>query len=252
MTLPEIAGIEVSCTVREGHQDSTCECNFDNSAFAVVVQQGRAIFRFKYPLSSLDEAEHRVSDFLTSWEGDLLLQGGPVRRRILVVGSSAPGYGERGYGYLHGTLTGPLAEANTRRYTPWKRHRYWEVPLVASLIHRYEDFRRGKELLSVLGYITLSALEHAFGGRSGLAQALNVERRILAEIGRLVSTVGTYQSARKITGRHEFREFTEQEQWWLESVIKEILRRSGETLTGRHNPARLTFLELPPLQHSGE
>jgi hypothetical protein len=247
MPVTDIAEIEVSCTVREGSSLSAWEANFESSAFSVVIRAGKAIFRFKYPLSSLDEAERRLRDFLHSWEGDLLLQGAARRRTIQIAGSSAPGHGSRAYAYLHATIGGPLAEANTRYQTPWRRHRYWELPLVASLIARYEDYRRGRERLSVAGFMILSALEHAFGGRSAAATALNVDKRTLSELGRLVSTVGTYRSARKMSANHELRELSDQEQWWLESALRELLRRAGEAQSGRGNPARLTPAELPLL-----
>jgi hypothetical protein len=63
------------------------------------------------------------------------------------------------------------------------------------------------------------------------------------KLGRLVSTIGTPSSARKIGRNHEFREFSEQEEFWMETVIRELLRRAGKS----DEHLRLNLSNLPPL-----
>lgn len=245
MTVAEIHHIEVTCTIREGERPCDWRFAHENSAFVIDIADGSATFRFKYPLSSLDEAERRVTDFLRSWEGDMLLQGGPLRRRFRISGSRAPGHGSHAYAYAHATIGGALAEANTRRQKPWRRHRYWEFPLPAALIQRYEDYRAGRERLAVLGFLCLSALQHSFGGRKALAAKLSIEMDVLNELARLVSTVGTYRSARKVDKDHELREFTPDEEYWIESVAKELIWRAGEVFSGHRLGSVLTRMDLP-------
>jgi hypothetical protein len=54
------------------------------SPFALEINNGTAIFRFNHPLHSFDDAERRLGEFLSSWEGEMLLQTGPRRREFSV------------------------------------------------------------------------------------------------------------------------------------------------------------------------
>ncbi|HEX3529925.1 MAG TPA: hypothetical protein VH988_22925 [Thermoanaerobaculia bacterium] len=247
MRVPEIYNIEVQCWVFEGGTPSNWQFSFENSAFILELKNGQANFRFKYPLTSMKEAEDRVAEFLKSWEGDILLQTGPIRRHFEIRGYRAPGHG--GMVWVHGSLSvaGDLAEANTRQQTPWRRHPYWKEPLVAALVRRYEDYRCGRERLSVLGFLCLSALQHAFGGRKALAGKLKIELAVLNELGRLVSTVGSYGSARKINPGHDLRDFSPEEEYWIESVTRHLIVRAGDLFKGRALVSILTMQDLPQL-----
>ena len=229
----EIRDIEVRCWVLEDKQRSDLQLRFENSAFTLNVADGTATFIFQYPLSSLEEAERRICDFIRSWEGDMLLQSGSVRRSIDISASQAPGRGGRANGYFTAKVEGSLAETNTRRQMPWRRHRYWHIPLVRGLVERYEAYRKGRENLTVMAYFCLSAIEQLFQGRYSTASTLKLEPKILSELGRLVSTVGTVSTARKITSEnHDLRDLTDREVHWLEAVVRELIRRTGEHLEG--------------------
>lgn len=247
MRSPEIHDIEVRCLVLEGESRSAWELVAENTAFSINLKRGDATFLFKYPLSSLDYGEQKVDEFLRSWEADVLFQTGRERRRFRISGSSAPGHGCQTYVYGQVTIGGRLAEENTRRKTPWKRHRYWDIPLVDSLIQRYEEYRCGHERLTVLGFLCLSALSHAFDGRKALANRLNFDDSLLSELGRLVSTVGTHATARKISRDHDLRELTPLEEYWLESVTRELIRRAGEAYNGRIMESRCSLSDFPSL-----
>ena len=124
--------------------------------------------------------------------------------------------------------------------------------MVASLVERYQDYRAGREKLSVLGFLCLSALEAYFSGRPAVARVLNIETKVLSHLGMLVSAVGTYRSARKIARQHHLRDFTEQESFWLEAVIRELIKRAGAIASGRDSPTRLRLTDLPPMGENGE
>jgi hypothetical protein len=115
------------------------------------------------------------------------------------------------------------------------------------LIQRYQAYRQFREQLSVVGFICLSALQHAFGGRAKLVDALRIDRAVLNRFGALVSEVGTLATARKVDKNHDFRSFTASEQHWVEAVIRELINRAGQTFDGSAPLALLTEKELPPL-----
>ena len=245
MKSTQIADIEVQVNVREGNIPSSWEFSHENEAFRLKVGNGQAIFYFKYPLATLEEAEGRIDEFLRSWEGDMLIQTGPVRRLFQIIGCRAPGH--PGYVQSYGRVSFAANEPIIRQRTPWRRHRYWEIPLVAALIKSYEDYRCGRERLSVLGFLCLSALQHAFSGRKALAKGLDIELPVLNELGRLVSTIGSYGSARKIDRGHDLREFSLEEEYWMEVVSRELIVRAGEVFGGSRTGTRLTMQDLPSL-----
>lgn len=239
--------LEVALLVRENGSVSSLNLNAESSAYVLEIRKGHGKFKFKHPQSSIEEAERIVDDFLRSWAADRLFQTGLVRREVQIVGGSGQGLGSWANLYASVSITGPAAEANTRERNPWKRHQFWHLPLVASLVARYEDFRRGRERLTVLGFLCLSALQQAFSGRKGLAKALNVDMAVLRKLGQIASSVGTYSSARKIGPNHEMRDLTGAESYWLERVISELIWRSGLVLDGQEAPAQLRLADLPSL-----
>jgi hypothetical protein len=244
----QIVNIEVQCNVFEGANLSNWNFSHENGAFFLKIAEGRAMFLFKYPLAAMEEAERLVAEFIGSWEGDMLLQTGPVRRRFQTTGCRAPGRG--GYVHVSGLIrfAGDLVEATIRQKAPWRIPRYREIAIVSALIQRYEDYRSGRERLSVLGYFCISALQHAFNGdRKVLAEKLEIEVAVLNALGRLVSTVGSFGSARKINRESELRDFSPNEEYWLESVSRELIERAGEVFSGRRAGAKLTMHDLPSL-----
>jgi hypothetical protein len=103
-------------------------------------------------------------------------------------GSEGPGAGWRGP-YLYATLnfTGAANEAARKREFPWVFSEFDGDPLIRGLVTRFEDYLKGRERLPVVGYFTLSALEHAFGDRQKLSSCLAFGDRVLSTLGRLVS-----------------------------------------------------------------
>jgi hypothetical protein len=248
-----IGDAEVFVSIREGSEKSALRLLTENSALAIEIAKGRGVFRLKHAVSSLDEAERRVSEFLRSWEADVLLQGGPVRRDLEIFGSRATGESrQRAHVRLVSSMSGEQAEANTRLYFPWRRHRFWDDPLLASLIARYEAYRRGRERLTVLGFLCLTALNSAFGGRKALELRLRIDAAVLREFSRLVSTVGGYDTARKISAQHELRDLTTCEVHWVESVVRELIQRAGSAAVGEQLATQLALKDLPSLRPAAQ
>jgi len=244
-----IRDVQVTYFVWENKGPSSWSFRYENTAFILEVNEGAGVFAFKYPLPSLEAAERVADEFLRSWAGEMLLQTGPTYREFRMTGSRAPGHGGRVFAVGSVSISGPQAEANTRLQEPWRRHPYWHQPLVRSLISRYESYRRGRESLAVVGYLSVTALERAFGSRKALRQALNIDERVLHKLTGLVSTVGTLETARKIEkpGVHQDRELSATEQFWIETVLRHLLMRAGEASDGRSPGTLLSLADLPPL-----
>jgi hypothetical protein len=244
MALPE-----VTYWVLEGDKPTSWEFSVETSAFSLTIAGGLATFALKTHVSSLDAAERRIREYIHSWEADAVLQTGPVRRRFEMPGVSAPGLGGRATGpTVTATVVYPDGEANARRQYPWRYHKYADLPLIASLIERYQDYRGGRERLTVLGYLCLSALETYFGGRPALALACAIDPVVLSRLGRLVSEVGTYKTARKVTREHELRDLTAAEHYWLETSIRLLIGRAGDVLLHTCFDTELRMADLPPAE----
>jgi len=245
-----MARAKVHYLVYEGNNFSKFELALSNSAFDLTISQGRAVFSLKFDVASLDQAINYVTDYMASLEADMALQTGPVRRVFWGPSVKAPGLGERGPDVrAEVRIGGPHAEAIGRQLYPWKNYDYSKIPLIASLIERYAAYGRGEERISVLGYLVLSALETTFDDREGVAKTCKISGKVLKKFAGLVSGVGSYQSARKISSKHRLREFTERENYWLETVTRQLIDRAGAAMNDEAD--RLTALDmegLPPLR----
>jgi hypothetical protein len=245
MTLLEMRNAEVIFEVLEDCKPSLWEHEYENSALTLEIKKGLAVFILRYPVSSFEEAASRTQEFLGSWEADIILQSGKVRRVFRLQSVRVPGFGGAAFFQIHGACGGPQAEANTVQQAPWRRHRYYGDPVLHSLVERYQDFRRGREKVTVLGWMCLTALKALCRNSGGVEVHCNVSRNVVTTLGRLVSSLGTYRSARKIAGeQHQLRELTDQEAFWIEVTVRELLRRAG---AGDVQPT-LTLEELPPLR----
>lgn len=248
---PEMANVVVRYWVLESEKPSTFAGIYENSAFLVTFANGTASFSFKSDLPNHMQAESAVARFLTSWEAECAFQGGVVRRQFVLQGSDGPGTGTRTYFFAKVNLVGPENEAHARRETPWEFRGFEDFPVIESLIRRFEDHLRGREKLAVLAYFSLTVLEKLYGGRDEFGRILAVDKKILSQLGRLTSTVGTYVSARKVGKRHDLREFTPQEMFWIESAVRALIQRVGAFQKGEPVSTRLFLSDLPPLSHAG-
>ncbi|HUP23468.1 MAG TPA: hypothetical protein VNB06_11070 [Thermoanaerobaculia bacterium] len=207
----------------------------------IEIEGKKVTVRFRKPMTSLLEAERLVKDFRTSWNGDWYLSEVGLTAHAEWLLDAWDVNSDRGEGVMHARVVvgGSVAEANTRRQRPWRFHEFEEDPLVNGLVRRFESYRRGQEKLSVMSYFCLSAIEQTFGGREQSSRALAVSAKVLSSLGRLVSSVGDLQSARKMPA--EPRAFELEEAIWIEDVVRELIARTGRTRLGREVGPPLTL-----------
>ena len=204
MRVEEFAGLEFEFRAYEGDEPCRFEAEHEYpNALSVTVEDGLVRLQFRDRLS-VDEASRRANEYLRSWQGDRLLQTGMQRRIFHCVGYVVPGRGRVARLGITATVTDPNLRENTEKHFPWRRADLEEDALIASLIMRYEDCRAGRERMTACGYLVLTALESAFQGRARMCQELLVGRKVADTLGELVSRVGDYTTARKMTksGHH--------------------------------------------------
>ncbi len=116
-------------------------------------------------------------------------------------------------------------------------------PLTDLLTERIRAFREGRAELPAVAYVVLSALQTAFGSRAKCAAALQVDYRVLHDLGRLSSQFDPV-IGRKAEG--DPKPLTGQELAWIHAVTVRLVRRLGEHASGR-SLSPIGPDELPPL-----
>lgn len=79
-----------------------------------------------------------------------------------------------------------------------------------------------------MAYFVLTILESAAGGRRNAARSFNIDEDVLNAIGRLSSTKGNPDTARKAVPGTQFQDLTGAETQWMEKAIPLVIRRIGE------------------------
>ena len=111
-------------------------------------------------------------------------------------------------------------------------------------------YREGKELLPHMAYFCLTVLE-GYGGngqgrRSRAAVNLDIDMRVLNQLGQLVSEGGDERTARK-RPKGGWQTYDPKELAWIEVVIQAAIRRLGEYAAGASPLKTLTMADFPPL-----
>jgi len=220
-----------------------------NETFSASVSDGALVFSFANPLPR-SEARRAALSFIGSWEGQSILQAGPVKREFVETGIELSDGSSAIFLHIQATVGGPVAEANTRRRYPWLFHRLERAPLAASLIRRFEEYLAGREKLQSAAYYCFTVIKERYGNdENKLSEALAISKQVLTRLRRLSTTVGDATSARKVVPTSEQRPMTTAEVHWLESVLRALISRVGEA---ELNPVQqfslLTIGDLPPLQ----
>ncbi len=119
--------------------------------------------------------------------------------------------------------------------------------MVEMLWNRYQMYLEGRDLLTTMGYVSLSTIQSEAGGRSRAAAKFNIHRDVLDKLGTLTSDIGDEMTARKFDDQSTKRAHTTTEKEWVEAAVKKIIRRVAEH---DYDPIAalplITMANLPP------
>lgn len=123
-------------------------------------------------------------------------------------------------------------------------------PDVESMYLRYAGHHEGREPLTSMAYFCLTVLEASTGKRQkrlkAAAKKYCIDQRVLTNLRRLASTKGGV-GARKAEGLG--RDLTPQEQNFLQSAVRAIIRRAAEVAHDPDSPSKpITLRDLPAIQ----
>ena len=120
-------------------------------------------------------------------------------------------------------------------------------PDVEAMYDRYMLYRQGRDLLGNTANFCLNVLEGSVKGRqrSAASKHFCIHLDVLKTLGELTAEKGGSE-ARKAKGIG--KEFTVQEQQWINEAIKAIIRRAAEVAYDhRQTLPQITLADLPPL-----
>jgi hypothetical protein len=103
------------------------------------------------------------------------------------------------------------------------------TPDVDSLWFRYKGYIEGREPLLAMGYFCFTLLKTIAGGNlKKMARYLGTDVNVLKKLSELTSTRGDRATARKISTQ-SMRPLSGPEATWIQSVIKVLIFRIGDT-----------------------
>lgn len=199
-----------------------------------------------------NDARRAVDPFLRAWEieADLTSNIGMIRfkfDRVEVIDRdpSPPGSPQA---LNVNTASMAVASDNVSLHQTCKKYppppkTFYATLEVQHAYCRWLGYRSGKESLQSMAYFVLTLLESVAGGRKGAARSFQIDVSVLRTIGRLSSTKGNENTARKTAPGNQFQELSGPEKKWLEEATRRVIHRLGEHASG----TPLTLISLSDL-----
>ncbi len=225
----------------------------DETAFRLEVKDKQARFELKEHYATEDEARKAVEDYVLAWNVNTCCTLGRHYFRLeFEKAVFAPGPQPV---YIRAEFR--ASGISQRRSYPKPPSDISVTPDVESMYQRYIRHHSGREGLESMAYFCLSMLEDRPSQpnsqerihpkkRKAAAENYQIDKDVLAEIGRLSSTKGGPAGARKASGVDT--ELTQQERRFLKEAIKKMIRRAAEKA---HRPdadlPKISLADLPPI-----
>jgi hypothetical protein len=229
--------------------------SFVNDLGAFDLADGKLTITPNEHFSDEEEARRAIEPFLRAWEidADLTSNLGMIRftfeRVELIDRDPPPGWSPqvaqpKGVGAV-AQLGQVSVHVSCRKY-PQPPHAFRATPEAQLAYRRWLGYRSGKEPLQSMAYFVLTLVESIAGDRRKAAPFFKIEAEFLRTIGRLSTTKGDPDTARKARSGVQFQELTGAERQWLEKAIALVIRQLGERASGVPlSPIRLTDLPSP-------
>jgi hypothetical protein len=119
-------------------------------------------------------------------------------------------------------------------------------PTVETLWNRYQGYLRGSEPLPAMAYFCFTVVNSIAGGAKKASTQFAIASSVFNKLSELSSTRGDASDARKIDARQPTVALSQPERRWLDSTIREIIKRVGQEAAGLR-PKELKMSDLPPL-----
>lgn len=253
MNDPHVVGLEYCVEHGSGIDWSRASpLEVQEADFAIGIANKQVRFNFIKHFATEKEARAFVeNDFLGNWEFDVALKRGPnafklrferaeiVDRNPAADVPSLSAHSRSGPPKVHARLAPPTP----RSYPQPPSVGLKRTPDVDSMFNRYLGYLEGREPLPAVSYFCLTVLVNTKGRRAA-ADHFGIAFEVLRKIGELSSERGG-ASARKAGGRD--KDLSSEQQRWLESAVKTVIRRAAEVAHDPHaRSKRITCADLNP------
>lgn len=231
------------------------EVAFSNQLGAFNIRDGKLTVGPTEHFANEDEARQVIEPFLRAWEieTDLNSNVGMIRfkfDRAEVIDRDPPPPGTSQVIEAKAGEMIMLGESVSFHLTcskyPQPPIAFRTTPEVEIGYRRWIAFRAGKEPLQSMAYFVLTLLESVAGGRQEAARIFYIDFPVLSTIGRLSSTKGDADTARKIPTGAVLQELSGSEKQWLEQAARRLIYRLGERASGVPL-TRIRMSDLPTL-----
>ncbi len=232
---------------------------FETEEVRFRLADGKLACEMKTHFSTAEAARSVVEPILRAWEvdADLRWNRGEIRFKFdgagIIDRSPAPPGVIRGHAHMIAGVTTMCAVGTVSVHV--SRDRYPEPPGTfrlnpdaESILLRYQGYLGGREPLLSMAYFCLTVLEATIRGsnrRKRAATAYRIEEGVLRKIGDLTSCRGDRSIARKAPAG-PVQPLTSPESAWLETVVKTLIWRLGDTRDATALPL-ITLSDLPRL-----
>jgi hypothetical protein len=197
-----------------------------------------AIFNMKQHYSSADEAKAVVEPYLRAWDILIGLLHDPEDLQLKYhhadIIDRSPDTNKKNTINLRAHISGHLVvsgkvslHVSRGKFPPFPKN-FKASPDAETMYLRYKSYREGRESLTAMAYMCLSVFQASAGGRKEAADIYNIDYEILDTLGRLISTKGGPEEARKFPKYGKFDPLHPKEKEWIVSVVKTLIRRAGE------------------------
>ena len=223
--------------------------------FTVRIAANTATFTMKTHFTNAGDALAVIAPFVHAWELRVGLERGPDEFRLvydrpeIIDRNPSPG-SIRGNGVLAASkaavLAGGVLTTHPASY-PQPPMALSINPDVEVMYFRYMLYRQGRDLLGNMANFCLNVLEWSAKGhqRSAASKDYHVHLDVLNKLGALTAEKGG-REARKAKGIG--KDFTSQEQHWIDATIKAIIRRAAKVAYDPRQPLnQITLADLPDL-----
>ena len=229
--------------------------------FHLTLEDKNARFDLKVHYADEEEARRAIEPFIRCWEFETGLRRGPgqlklrYEKAVVVDRNPSPPTSQSTSGIrkLRATVRLPTPTISARitlvspRYPspPSECTIDPDDPDVATMYHRYERYRLGREPLVGMAYFCLTVLEYRFqrDRRNCAAKRFRIDRGVLNKIGELTGNKGGAE-ARKASGIAD--DLIKEEERFLKQAIVEIIFRAAQVAADENQKLRaITLSDLP-------
>ena len=220
--------------------------------FEFSIDGKTAVFEMKQHYSTADEAKAVVEQYVRAWDILIGLEQDPDDLQLVFdhadIIDRSPDTSDKNVVNLQGHVSARVvlsdsfsSHVSRGKYPSFPKN--FSASLDAETMYlRYKAYRENRETLAAMAYMCLNLLEVGAGGRKEAARQYNIAKAVLDTLGKLTSTKGDPEEARKFPEDGKFDPLRPKEKEWIVSVIKALIRRAGEYA---YDPkAKLTQLSM--------